>query len=85
VSGTGKAAEIPNAIRKGIEDAKKNLIKVPISGTTIPHESMGYFGAGKVCSCPRPKAPASSPAAPVRAVLELAGVHDITHQILRVQ
>lgn len=75
--GTGKSIEIPEAIRKGIEDAKKNLIEVYLDGTTIPHEVNGLFGTGRVLIMPAKEGTGIIAGGPARAVLELAGLKDV--------
>lgn len=76
--GTGKAQEVPEAIRKAIEAARKNLVEVPLTGTTLPHDAIGVHGGGRVILKPAVAGSGVSAGGPVRAVMELAGVQDVT-------
>jgi len=80
--GTGKASEVPDAIKKAIEDAKKSIIEVPIAGTTIPHSVTGKFGGGKVFLRPAVEGTGVIAGGPVRAVMELAGIEDVLSKSL---
>ena len=81
--GVGKSGEVPDAIRKGIEDAKKNVIKVALRGTTISHDVKGKFGAGEVLLMPAPKGTGVIAGGPVRAVVETVGIEDIRTKAIR--
>ncbi|KRK57099.1 30S ribosomal protein S5 [Fructilactobacillus fructivorans] len=80
--GTGKAQEVPEAIRKAVDSAQKNLIEVPIVGTTIPHEVIGRYGGGKIMLKPAEKGSGVAAGGAVRSVMELAGVNDVTSKRL---
>ena len=80
--GSGKAMEVPDAIRKAVEDAKKNLIKVPMVGTTIPHEVIGHFGAGRILIMPAQEGTGVIAGGAARDLLELAGLKDVRAKCL---